>query len=188
MLNHFSDGGSVAEPIAPKAQTLAAQTVGQRHVNELEGITTEGARLTKLLLGLGRIFQVLAEHPEHRTPEVNQFCLGTTLTENEPRAGAVEDLLRLGVMHLALVRSAGTKQLDERDTREYDYMLHPILAPYFGFSHRRKRKLELRTRDVLELIEAPDRAIRRLLGSPALVAEELPEQLMLFEGFYRGPG
>lgn len=185
-VNHFRES-DLTNPVSPKHQTEASQQVGRKYLAELEGLTAEGARLTKLLLGLGRVFQVLAENPLGHSPEINQFCLldpdDGTVASSE--VAEVDDLLKLAVMHLALVRSSGTKQLDESDTLEYDYMLHPIFAPFFVFSHRRKRKIEISARQLNALLHNPSVAIRDILGSNRHLAEEsLPEQMMLFEGFY----
>ena len=190
LLHHFQEQAERALdiPVDPKTQTLAAQQVGRKNLNELEGIGVEGAKLTKLLLGLGRVFEVLAEHPVDHAPEINQFSLAASESSiQEPAALAVDDLLRLAVMHSALVRSAGTKLIEEGDTRAFDYMIHPVFAPFFIFSHRRKRKLPVTPSQLLGLIENPGDAIRTILGDLRQYAdEELPEQLLLFEGFYRG--
>ena len=52
-------------PISPDTQTIAAQQIGRKNLAELEGVSVDGAQLTKLLLGLGRIFEVLAQRPYH---------------------------------------------------------------------------------------------------------------------------
>ena len=63
LLGHIQEGKPVTRPVSSQTQTEAAQSVGQKNLTELEGLSVQGARLTKLLLGLGRIFQVMAEHP-----------------------------------------------------------------------------------------------------------------------------
>jgi hypothetical protein len=189
LLNHFESALDLCTPISPKDQTEAAQQVGRRNLSELEGITVEGGRLTKLLLSLGRIFQVFAETPSGHTPEVNQFQLGNSasITYDTSRESDADRLLAASVMHLALVRSPGNKPLDEADTREYDYMMHPIFSPFFGFSYRRKRKLRLTSKQLLGLIEQPKVTIREVLAANNREdPEELPDQLRLFEGYYAG--
>jgi hypothetical protein len=91
-------------------------------------------------------------------------------------------------MHLALIRSPGNKPGDVGDTKDYDYMIHPIFSPFFVFSYRRKRKMTLRPETVLGLIQRPKQTIRALLNehNRNVEDEELPEQLMLFERFYDG--
>ena len=57
----------------PHIQTEAAQYVGKQNLSELEGLSVHGAQLTKLLLGLGRVFQTMASEAAGHTPEVTQF-------------------------------------------------------------------------------------------------------------------
>jgi hypothetical protein len=181
---HIDAGGSPEQPIAQKTQTEAAQAVGRKNLSELEGLSVDGARLTKLLLSLGRVFQVLAETPAGHTPEANQFHL-----REETAADGVDDkaseLLKQAVMHLALVRFSGSKLLDERDTRAYDYMVHPVFAPFFVFSHRKKRKIQITSTQLLNLIDKPRDAIKETLeknnrAEPGV----LPDQLQLFGDYY----
>jgi len=98
----------------------------------------------------------------------------------------VEELLTSAVMHLALVRSPGTKLLAESDTREYEYMMHPIFAPFFVFSYRRKRKIRLGSEQLLGLVRNPGSSIAEILRGQNRtdVQDPLPDQLRLFEAFY----
>jgi len=120
-----------------------------KNVAELEGLSVQGAQLTKLVLGLGRVFQVLAYRPEGHSPEQNQFAL----SDKGLPTSEIIALLNAAVMHLALVRSAGTKLAGDEDVRAYDYSLHPIFAPFFVFSYRKKRKLSLPAAKLLGLVE-----------------------------------
>ena len=183
-LMHEEQGGSQLSAIDPETQTHAAQAVGRKNLSELEGLSVDGARLTKLLLSLGRVFGVLAALPGGHTPEANQFHIREDVTAPESDARAME-LLKHAVMHLALVRYDGSKALDERDTKAYDYMIHPIFAPFFVFSHRKKRKIFLSGAQLLTLVERPREGIDLTLREhkrPAL--DPLPDQLQLFGDFY----
>ena len=95
------------------------------------------------------------------------------------------ELVKHSVMHLALVRYAGSKLLDERDTKAYDFMIHPIFAPFFVFSHRKKRKILLSTANLLSLVDRPREGIETVLKLNRREAEaDLPDQLQLFGDFY----
>lgn len=168
------------EPVRPELQTQAATQVGRKNLSELEGLSVHGAQLTKLLLGLGRIFEVLASEPEGHTPEVTQF----TLPEDAP-LGDAEKLLSAAVMHLALVRSVANKRTD-LDLKGYDYSVHPIYSAFFVFSYRRKRKLRLTPNQLMALVREPKTGIRQILRQNNRGDEDypLPDQLRLFEGFY----
>jgi hypothetical protein len=174
---HLSSGGSLAEPLSPRTQTIASQAVGKKNLFELEGYR-EGAQLVKLVLGLGRIFGVMASEPDGHAPEQNQFCLKDT-------AKVTPDLARIltnAVMHSALVRTLSNK-LDKMDPRSYDYTIHPIFSAFFTFSYRRKRKITLSPHDLLGLVEDPGKATRTILQRSGRGKKQpLPGQLRLFRG------
>lgn len=188
LLEHLEATGALVSPIPPSTQTEAAQETGRKNLRELEGLSVYGARLTKLLLSLGRAFQVMAENPEGHTPEVNQFYLAPlnpNAEDAQEQERKADEILRAAVMHLAVLRFAGNKLQDPEDTRQYDYTIHPIFAPFFGFSHRRKRKMQLTADDLLTLINQPAEGISRILSKQNRNDEsELPEQLRLFESYY----
>ena len=140
-------------------------------------------RLTRLLLGLGRLFNVLAATPEGHTPELNQFELDST--DDATDVSRACQLLDLAVMHQALVRFRGTKPADDSDTKDYDYMIHPIFAPFFVISYRRKRKSVLSAHDLFRLTEQPKEAISELLAKQNRQGDyDLPDQMNLFGGYF----
>lgn len=176
-------GNEVSVPVDPEVQTRAAQDVARKNLDDLEGLSVEGARLTRLLLGLGRFFNVLAATPEGHTPELNQFQLADG--DDDPELPRACQLLDLAVMHQALVRFRGTKPADNTDTRDYDYMIHPIFAAFFVISYRRKRKTVIGARELLRLTESPKEGIGELLEEQNRVGNfDLPDQMNLFGGYY----
>ena len=183
--HHFESGGQHYDGVSVEDQTKVAQLTGRRNLRELEGLSLNGARLTRLLLGLGRVFQVMAEDTVGHTPEVNQFHLGAEV--HPTREGRkVDDLIRDGIMHLALSRYTASKLQQQTHIRDSDYSIHPIYSACFGFSHRRKRKIELYTRDIGGLIDHPKIAIADILRRQNRgVNVKLPDQMMLFEGYFR---
>jgi len=185
LLLHLRKDGSLSQPVPPETQTHAAQDVAKKNLSELEGLSVHGARLTKLLLGLGRIFQVMAEDAAGHAPELNQFHLDDQEILANSQEKALQDLLTSSIMHLALVRFSGSKLAEETDTRGYDYMVHPIFTPFFIFSYRKKRKMKLFGHQLLDLINRPKEAIRNILIQNKRTSEEkLPDQLVLFKEFY----
>jgi hypothetical protein len=190
--NHLELGGALDEPVPPNVQTHAAIRVGRKNMAELEGLSVHGGQLTKLVLGLGRVFQVMAANLEGHTPEVNQFRLieKSSADRKEPErvpslSTDVQKLLNGAVMHLALLRFPGSKLSDEADTLEYDYMLHPIFSALFVISYRRKRKMTITDELLKGLVSDPKTSIRHLLASTNRGFDEpLPEQLSLFEAYY----
>jgi len=179
--SHLSAGHKFSVPIHPETQTKAAQDVGQKNLGELEGLSIHGAKLTKLLLGLGRLFGLMAGDAIGHAPEVNQFEIS-----GETRSKEIDDLLCYGVMHLALVRFSGTK-ISGMDTKDYDYAVHPIFSPFFVFGHRKKRKMKISPEEFLELVENAPKALEKILAkSRRTLDQPLPDQLTLFEIYYDG--
>jgi hypothetical protein len=127
----------------------------------------------------------LAEQPKGHTPEVTQFEISWGEATNDEETSRLTTFLNHAVMHLALVRVPGTKPTEASDTKAFDYMLHPIFAPLFSYSHRRKRKMKLSLRDFWGLISAPGTAIADILRRTSRVVDaDLPDQLQLFEKYY----
>jgi hypothetical protein len=186
---HLDADRAFGEVVDPVLQTRAAQAVGRKNLAELEGVSVDGARLTKLVLGLGRVFQVLALDPIGHAPEVIEFELGAE--GQDPSGGVapeVDELLKLAVSHLALLRRPGTKLSSAtNDTRDFDYRLHPVFSAFFEFSHRQKRKLTLFEGEIEGLISRPSETIPRILGRHGRsIDEPLPTQLGIFEGYFAG--
>ena len=168
--------------ISPALQTHAAMKVGKKNLSELEGLSVEGGKLTKLLLSLGRIFNILASKPLNQTPEANQFQIRFRAEDEE----SVNKIIQQAIMHLALVRHSGNKPTDEHSTKDYDYMIHPVFSAYFVFSYRKKRKITLNSIDLLSLVYRPQEGIKKVLESNRIqeVSTNLPDQMQLFEGYY----
>ena len=184
LARHLREGRKLHEPLSPDLQTRAAQAIGRANLTELEGMSVHGAQLAKLLLALGRILGVMAASPERHAPEVNQFevVAGPGGTAKQDEASA---LLTAAVMHLALARHSGSKLGAAGETRDWDYTIYPIFAPFFNFSYRRKRKMRLTPDQLLALVHSPNRAILEVLAAKNRTPNEpLPEQLQLFGGFY----
>ena len=126
----------------------------------------------------------MADFPEGHAPEVNQFKIAGG-PAGSPQQKEADTLLDAAVMHLALARHSGSKLADVTETRDWDYTIYPIFAPFFNFSYRRKRKMRLTPEQVLALVRSPKSAIAQVLADKnRRVEETLPEQLRLFEAFY----
>ena len=168
--------------INPEIQTQAAIKIGKKNLSELEGLSVEGAKLTKLLLSLGRVFSILASEPYKRTPEANQFQINFTTQKSD----LANKILNQAIMHLALVRQPGNKPTEETSIKDYDFMIHPIFSAYFVFSYRKKRKITITDTEFLDLITEPKKGIKNILNENKdnSVSLLLPDQLQLFENYY----
>ena len=171
--------------ISPSQQTNAAIKVGKKNLSEIEGLTVEGAKLKKLLLSLGRVFQVFASQSSGHAPELNQFEISKE--HDDPALfEKVDKLLTQSVMHLALTRSIGSKLQAETSIRDYDFMIHPIYSAFFVISYRKKRKMSLSSSSFVQLVESPTEGIKKILNQNNRTEDEssMPDQLQLFGEFY----
>lgn len=184
----FASQKDLSQPIDFRDQTLAARRVGLNYLRELEGATARGSYLSKLILGFGRLFQIFAENPIGGAPERNQFHIRDTadIAPNDQQEESAK-LLTEAIMHLALVRSPGTKLAAETDTRAWDYAPHPIFSPYFNYSSRRKKKISVSDLDLIAMSKSPQPTIKKLLGQERqhLASSELPPQMSMFDEFFK---
>lgn len=182
LTQHVNNGGKLSNPVSAELQTTAAQAIGEKVVFELAGLHNRGTQLTRLVLGLGRVFGVMARQPHGHAPEVTQFRIPDHKSNEE-----VSDLLEAGVMHNALVRFAGDKMAAaSSETKDFDYQMHPIFAPFFVYSPRRKRRMLLSAQDFVGLASVDSsKYIRSLLDRTSRNVEvEPPKQLSLFAEFF----
>lgn len=170
----------------PDLQTRAFQAVGRQAVLQLSS-AVDGARLTRLVLGLGRVFGVLAADPTGHTPEVTQFKIAEPGTQTSLLASEEQctDLLNEAVMELVLLRQYGTKLTSNIEPREFEYRVHPIFSPFFVIPPGKKRRMQLRAYEVLELASDTRSAIRNILQRlDRLHPTSLADQMDVFGDFY----
>jgi hypothetical protein len=136
--------------------------------------------LKRLTLGIGKVFFELTRQPLGRVPEPTSFAV----TGAPDDVNRIDDLLTEGVVHLAFEATPKTKLTSENEIRDDEYRLHPILAPFFEMSHRRKRRINLRADLLILLQSSPRKALSEMLDIPQTPADELPEQMTFFSGFY----
>ena len=168
---------SIDMSISPEIQTMAAYNVGRKNLTELEGAWNKGVQLTKLVQTLGTLFHHLAQDGK-AAPEIVQFEFSDDMSDR------TREILAAAVMNLAIVRMPSNKLQSRTSLKTFQYSLHPIFAPYFIYSFRRKRKMVLTDQDFLGCIDNPIEKIKELLGRKniSLSPEDtLDTQLSLFE-------
>ncbi len=179
---HVTSDNSLDTAVAIGAQTDAATRVGEATVRDLQGWSRQGADLTRLTLGLGSVFGSLAREAALSTPEVNQFRVG--YSGSMASAAEVERLLGEAVGQGVLIEFEGDKNARSSGaTPEMDYQLHPVLAPFFIYSARSKRRMILKADQILALTkrETASAAVRKVLALRGASARRLPAEITLFE-------
>ncbi len=179
---YLQEGGDITKPVSADVQTKAARNVGWKNLTELEGTWSNGAQLTRMVQTLGTIFSKLAKDGENSAPEIVQFEI------EGKRSARTEELLQAGIMNLALVRMPANKQSGRGSVKEFMYSLHPIFAPYFIYSFRRKRKMGLSDAEFLLCVDNPNDAVKDILNKRNVKLDEdreLINQLSFdFEDWY----
>lgn len=181
---YLQEDGDITKPVPPEIQTRAAKNVGSKNLNELEGTWENGAQLTRMIQSLGTIFGRLAKEGDNIAPELVQFEIeGENYGEISERT---EKLLSAAVMNLALVRLTSNKLTGKGSVKEFMYMLHPIFAPYYNFSYRRKRKMTITEQEFLRCIDSQKEGVADILKNKSIIVEKEkinPAQLTLFDFF-----
>jgi len=153
---YLLQNGDITKPIPCETQTLAAQDVGQKNLTELEGTWKDGVQITKLVMSLGTLFGRIASNRGKTAPELVQFDIVGEMSDR------TREIINASVMNLAMIRMS-TNKMSGNEIKEYQYSLHPIFAPYFQFSFRRKRKLSLSDAELLGCIDNPDVTVNAIL-------------------------
>ena len=180
--HELSHTGFQRVPIAitPRSQTMAARLVGQKRLDQLEGVSVHGVRLKRLVLGIGRVF-FERTRTAGTAPEQNAF----TVTGSPDEAEQIVKLITDGIGHLAFESFSRSKRTSVNEPSDYEYRIHPIFSAMFEISHRKKRRIAFDAGALLELITNPGNGIHKLLGEAVAADDELPEQLGLFAAFFR---
>lgn len=166
--------------LSPKSQTAAAKAVGQKRLEQLEGVSENGVRLKRLVLGLGRVF-FERSRTVATAPEQTMF----TVSGDVDAVNRVVALLADGVAHLAFESSPRTKRTSGSEPKDLEYRIHPVYSAFFEISYRRKRRISFDAAALETIIVNPSAGIAGLLGAPPDDDDELPEQMALFAPFYR---
>ena len=152
----LQENGDITKTIPFDKQTEAAQDVGRKNLTELEGAWEKGVQITKLVMSLGSLFGKIAMFRGKSAPELVQFDIKGEMSDR------TQEIINASVMNLALIRMPSNK-LSGKELKTYQYSLHPIFAPYFQFSFRRKRKLSLSNEEFLGCIDKPEETVDAIL-------------------------
>ena len=173
----------LADPIVirPEQQTDAARAVATRQLEQLDSLGRHGGELKRLVLGIGKLFFELTRRPEGRTPEPTSFVLTGDLED----IAAIRRRLRTGIANLVFVSNPRTKATSDVEIRDEEYSLHPILAPFFDISYRKKRRITVSAGHLRMLQRDSKRAMAQLLTNVERTrSDDLPEQLAIFSSLY----
>lgn len=147
IIEYETQGGEKVEAIEDFSipvdmQASAVKRTSKMQIDKISSLGNYGKDLQKIAIRLGKIFLLSQKRKSQSIAEMNQFTFKSyQLVENEDEKA--ETLVNECKIWGVLNEEANTKITSEKDNSINLYVLHPIFAPYFGISPRKKRKLDL---------------------------------------------
>jgi hypothetical protein len=147
-------------PISVDVQAEAAREASAAFLKEVRSFGPHGLQLYTFVLRLGSLFAIGHQRPTQSEPEQTHFSIGTGAAQ----LNAVDyAFLREAVKWSVLFEEEETKKKGTSDPEDVEYVLAPIYAPYFHISYRKRRKLKLKTDDIVTLIRGTYDEVKDLL-------------------------
>ncbi|MCW1923688.1 hypothetical protein OKA05_14070 [Luteolibacter arcticus] len=147
-----------SEFIAAEAQSIAAQRVGRRALENATDGALHGPAIKGIVIGIGRVLENLARGVHGRRPEVTTFRI------RDPRPPArIEDslfLVRECIREGLFIEAPITKRSGSHVPMTQEYRIHPILSPFLGISHRKKRCIDIYADEIQVLAQDTERGIK----------------------------
>jgi len=122
-------------------QTKAVRNTSKTQIDKIANLGRYGKDLQKIVIRLGKIFLLSQKRNSQSMSEVNQFTIKGYEIHASDEDG--ERLINECKIWGILKEEDNNKQTTDKDNARYLYILHPIFAPYFGISYRKKRKIDL---------------------------------------------
>ena len=137
-------------PISQEIQAEAAVESSRLEMEKVDELGQHGEKLRFIVNRLGLFFQLIQKRKSQSENEVNHFSIKVSddlLTDETTKA-----LLNEAIIWSVLIEVVGdTKRKSQNEASSKEYMLHPIFAPHFSISYRRKKKFDF-TLDEIDII------------------------------------
>ncbi len=156
----YPDGGFEGQEVTPAQQAEAARQASTAFLGEVASFGRYGNKLHFFVLGLGSLFSLAHLRPSLSESEQSHFSVVRGI---EPLTEDDEEFLREATKWSVLFEEEGTKIKQSYQPETTEYILNPIYAPYFHISYRKKRKLELKTEDLIRLMRGSYEEVSALL-------------------------
>lgn len=144
-----------------EAQLEATLKTSELEIEKIGDFGAHGMHLKRVAKRLGAIFNYCQSRRSQSESEVNHFTLD--LTDINLLAYNVKEILNESLVWSVLIEQKGTKSKSTDNLELNDYVLHPVLAPYFGISHRKKKKIKFSKGEVETIFVGSDEDFSSLL-------------------------
>ncbi|MCI0628513.1 MAG: hypothetical protein L0387_43835 [Acidobacteria bacterium] len=156
----LTEGHAVGTSVPPTQQAEAARQASTDFLGEVRSFGPRGNQLHTFVLRLGSLFALAHQRPTQSESEQSHFSIGPGSKE---LLSEDEHFLREATKWSVLFEHRGTKKKEGHLPESLEYILNPIYAPYFHISYRKKRRLELRSEEIICLIRGTYEEVTALL-------------------------
>lgn len=143
------------DEISIRCQSYATKKTSEQEIDKIPDLGAQGIHLKRVAKRLGKVFSYSQSRRSQSESEVNHFTLD--MTDKSSLSETTQLLLNEALVWSVLIETESTKSKSSDNLEEKDYLLHPVLSPYFGISHRKKRKIKFSSEE-LEIIFSGDDA------------------------------
>lgn len=187
-LAHKALSRAMADDIDATVVSVTSQAEAARHASaallaEVKSFGALGNQLYTFTLRLGSVFALAHQRPALSENEQNHFAIIRGAMELDADA---RTLLLEATKWSVLFEERGTKTKKDTDPESVEYVLNPIYSPHFHISYRKKRRLELRSEELLTMMRGSYDDMKALLGGFAerWSIDEAPLTQSLFSGLF----
>lgn len=141
----YEEDGRIYPKVSVSRQTEAVNKVSNDWFEQIAYIPVNGEKVKNLINSLGNLFEEYIQDKRAKKFEVNSFSICTTKSISKKMLAELKSVLHDAVVWGALLPSKATKIKNKGDIvfDGRDYMLHPILTPFFKISVNKRQKCEL---------------------------------------------
>lgn len=142
-------------------QSYATLKTSELEIDKIGDFGAHGMHLKRVAKRLGTIYNYCQSRRSQSESEINHFTLD--LTDINLLSHNVKEILNEALVWSVLIEQKGTKSKSTDNLEFNDYILHPVLAPYFGISHRKKRKIKFTKGEVETIFIGSDEDFSNLI-------------------------
>lgn len=149
--------------ISIETQSRATYNTSCLELEKISDLGPNGHHLKKIANRLGKLFSTIQNRKSQSEPELNHFTF--ELSDKSQLSSFTQELLNEALVWSVLFEEKSTKIKSNTSIEPKDYILHPVLAPCFGISYRKKRKIKLTLNELQIIFEGDDKSYSSFINS-----------------------
>lgn len=155
----YNKFGKVYNRISVKRQTDAVNRISDSSFEQIDYIPVNGYKAKNLANALGNIFEACLRDSRAKKFEVNSFSIKATKQLTQEKTQELKSVLHDAVVWGVLIPTKATKIKNKGDIifDGRDYVLHPVFAPHFKISYRKRQKCEFKDVEVYSMLNPKPR-------------------------------